>query len=530
MLKTVIVLPDGTELSSGQGAQNAIQSTSIIECVNSGAELAIGSTCSNSVEVKIFTPDGALSIQAGTEMVVYREDERGIRSKVGIFIAETPTRTTANTLKVLGYDRVSKLDKDLTAWLSGLSWDSYDINDFAEMVCAECGVPYKPNLSPAVPSMDDYAIGQFTKSAVTGRQIMKWLGEICCSFCRADADGNIEFAWYTPNDIDIKPSGDIYYFQNGLTYEDYVVAPVDTVNLRLADSEDGALWPADPNYDGFPENPNRYIITGNAILTRVIDQGTDEALTSILQRLRNVTYTPCKITVPASMNIHAGDIIRVTDKNGVTFTTYVMTKTQEGQKDTIECTGSARRDSSSATNNKSTTEKIEDMLNSMTANELFNKLTENGKVQGIYKVDNFWIINAAVISTGILRSSDGGVYIDLDTGIGNLARGVSAKLSLWDEDAAGFTRTLDEVVDEFVTEELKKMQLSTIRDYAAQFFGYNAHGEGVKIAVFKFRKTSAQPVASISFEWADGARSHKTARCLSEENGEIWEIDPMEWL
>ena len=50
MLKTVIVLPDGTELSSGQGEHNAIQSTSIIECVNSGEELTIGSTCANSIQ------------------------------------------------------------------------------------------------------------------------------------------------------------------------------------------------------------------------------------------------------------------------------------------------------------------------------------------------------------------------------------------------------------------------------------------------------------------------------------------------
>ena len=36
MLKTVIVLPDGTELSSGPGTQNASQSCTYTECVNSG--------------------------------------------------------------------------------------------------------------------------------------------------------------------------------------------------------------------------------------------------------------------------------------------------------------------------------------------------------------------------------------------------------------------------------------------------------------------------------------------------------------
>ena len=136
---------------------------------------------------------------------------------------------------------------------------------------------------------------------------------------------------------------------------------------------------------------------------------------------------------------------------------------------------------------------------------------------------------SACISTGILRSTDGGVYIDLDTGIGNLARGVSATLSGWD-DENGIFRPREEVVDEFVINELKQMQFSTIRDYAVQAFQYAEYGGGVKLSIFKYRKSSAQPWASISFEWADGTRSHKTARCLSEKNGEIWEIDPMEWL
>lgn len=433
MLKTVIVLPDGTELSSGQGEHNAIQSTSIIECVNSGTELIIGSTCANSIEVKIIAPDGTLSIQTGTEMEVYREDENGLRHKVGIFVAEMPTRVTASTLKVLGYDRVSKLDKDLTAWLAGLTGWPYTPPVFAEMVCAECGVPYKASPLPNAA----YKIKKFSKSTVTGRQLMKWLGEICCRFCRADSDGNIEFAWYAPSDFKITATGDNYYFQNGLSYEDYSVEKIQTANVRLADSDSGALWPADPEFDGFPENPNRYIITGNPILTTELDQGVDDALRIILHYLGEISYTPCKVSLPASMNVHAGDIIQITDKNGVTFTTYVMTKTQEGQKDTLECTGAQRRDSSSATNNKTQAEKdasMEEYANAAAQNavraqtgvEIFNKITENGTVQGIYQQDGKWYINgefaqvfnlvANFITSGRLQSKSQKTYFDLDSG------------------------------------------------------------------------------------------------------------------
>jgi ABC-type transporter Mla subunit MlaD len=50
----------------------------------------------------------------------------------------------------------------------------------------------------------------------------------------------------------------------------------------------------------------------------------------------------------ASLGVRAGDIAPVTDANGNTITTYVMTRTTSGQRDTLESTGSARRDSVTA--------------------------------------------------------------------------------------------------------------------------------------------------------------------------------------
>ena len=47
----------------------------------------------------------------------------------------------------------------------------------------------------------------------------------------------------------------------------------------------------------------------------------------------------------------AGDVVQLTDKNGNTFPLYVMTKVQTSQQDTLECGGSPRRGSSTATNN-----------------------------------------------------------------------------------------------------------------------------------------------------------------------------------
>ena len=117
---------------------------------------------------------------------------------------EKPTRPSANTMKITGYDRVSKLDKDLTAWLSGLAGWPYTLTTFAGMVCSACGLTFKAS---AVPN-GDFLIYQFNRTSVTGRQLMQWLGEICARFCRATADGEIEFAWYTDSGKTISPNGE----------------------------------------------------------------------------------------------------------------------------------------------------------------------------------------------------------------------------------------------------------------------------------------------------------------------------------
>ena len=455
MLKTIFEITTPTQtikIPADDGKGAAIQSCTLTECVNSGEELTIGSTFACSLEATLMLVDGNLNIQAGDIVKVSKQLDNNEPTPVGSFILERPTRVTANTMKIVGYDYVSKLDKDLTAWLAGLKGWPYKLNAFAAEVCKACGLDFK---ATKVPNMD-YEIQQFSKSSVTGRQLMRWLGELCCSFCRADAEGNIEFAWYAPADVKITTDGtdgNSYYFQNGLTYENYDVAPVTAVQLRLANAENGALWPTEG-----VDVTNSYIITGNPILTSKIDQKTLlPILDNILPRLAETTYTPCTVSLPASMNIRAGNTVQITDKNNKTITAYIMTKTQTGQKDTLECTGSARRDSSSAVNNKTQQEKTVEMenyvdtattavsnqagsvlaeakdyanaaaqnaVNAQTAQEILDKLTDNGNIQGIYQQDGKWYINAEVvqivnlvadiITAGVLRSEDGSVQVDLN--------------------------------------------------------------------------------------------------------------------
>ena len=102
-----------------------------------------------------------------------------------------------------------------------------------------------------------------------------------------------------------------------------------------------------------------------------------------------------------------------------------MTKVTEGKKDTIECTGSARRDSTTNLNNKRPASQA-DAANAaknavQKAQEIF------GEKQGLYYQDGKWYINAEVVQVlnlvadaivaGVLSSNGGLTFFDLGNGL-----------------------------------------------------------------------------------------------------------------
>ena len=343
MIKTIIRLPNGTEISSGTATGNAIQSVTITESVNSATELTLGSTCANVLEAKIITSGTSTLLSAGDEITAYSENEQGQRTSVGLFIAEKPVRSSANIISLTAYDRVIKLDKDLTSWLAGLTGWPYTLYNLASMVCSECGITLK---NSSIPN-GTYQVQQFSAQGITGRKIMQWIGEAAGRFCRATTDGKIEFAWYESSSVKISPSGNNFYYQNGLSYEDYEVAPVEKVQIKLTQDDVGVVW---PNETG---DKNTYVITGNYLLTSMTEENLQPIAQTLYNSLKSVTYTPCKVKIPTGLNVKAGNTVQITDRNGKSFTTYVMTRTVSGQRETLESTGSHRRDSTSVVNNQS---------------------------------------------------------------------------------------------------------------------------------------------------------------------------------
>lgn len=367
MIKHVISLANGTEISSGSAQASAyIKNLEITRTVNRDEEITVGSVCAAEMSATLITPHGSLNVNFvdGAAIRVYSIDDNGVRKNDGLFVLQKPTRTSANTYKLVAYDNISKLDVDIAAWINGLTGWPYTLKTFAQMVCTKCGVTF---VNDSIPNGNAILIQKITIEAVTGRQLMQYMAEMCGMFCRATRTGGIQFGWYTlRNDISIAPSTGtnvIPYYSNSLNYEDYQVAPIERVVIYNADGTSISKY--DSSYSGDPEELNTYTVPNNPILTAISAAHLTLVANTIYSALSAFTYTPCTVDLFSDSDIDAGDIVNVTDVNDVTIQTVVMTVGIKGRV-RIESSGSADRRSPAVINSSS----YQQLAKQLTSDEL----------------------------------------------------------------------------------------------------------------------------------------------------------------
>ena len=350
LYQSVLRLKDGTELTGGSPG-SAVKSLTLHTAVNAGQEFTIGSAFSDYIEAEIWAdPGGSLQITAGDALTLYRQDDAGNRTKVGVFYAEKPTRTKRNSYKVTAYDTMSKLDTDFSGWLhANQAQFPKTIWQLVQLACQRAGVALA---SSSLPINGSYSVQAFYADDLTCRQIISWAAEAAGCYAHMNADGKLQFLTYTDkrSTAKITPDGasnSTAYYADSLSYEDYTVKAIEKVQIRQSDSDVGVIYPDSTTAT------NTYAVQGNLLLTT----GTEANLKSVVQNLynvlKNVTYTPCKVAVPSSSGLACGQIVHIKDARGREFDTYLMSATISSGKASFESVGSASRESSSAVNSQS---------------------------------------------------------------------------------------------------------------------------------------------------------------------------------
>ncbi len=352
MLKNLIVKSDGTEIDS-----SLILSCTLTQTLNSGQEFTIGSACTDEIEVEYLAQDDNL-IAKGDVLTLYWVNDSGTKTKVGIYYCEKPNYQglmrevsgTSMVYKVVAYDTMSKLDADFSGWLRANQVQfPKTIWQLVQLACQRAGVTLA---SSSLPINGSYSVQAFYADDLTCRQIISWAAEAAGCYAHMNADGKLQFLTYTDkrSTAKITPDGasnSTAYYADSLSYEDYTVKAIEKVQIRQSDSDVGVIYPDSTTAT------NTYAVQGNLLLTT----GTEANLKSVVQNLynvlKNVTYTPCKVSVPSSSGLACGQIVHVKDARGREFDTYLMSATISSGKASFESVGSASRESSSAVNSQS---------------------------------------------------------------------------------------------------------------------------------------------------------------------------------
>lgn len=350
MYQSVLRLKDGTELKGGE-AGSTLKALTLHTAVNAGQEFTIGSAFSDYIEAEIWAdPGGSLQITAGDALTLYRQDDAGNRTKVGVFYAEKPTRTKRNSYKVTAYDTMSKLDVDFSGWLhANQAQFPKTIWQLVQLACQRAGVALA---SSSLPINGSYSVQAFYADDLTCRQIISWAAEAAGCYAHMNADGKLQFLTYTDkrSTAKITPDGasnSTAYYADSLSYEDYTVKAIEKVQIRQSDSDVGVIYPDSTTAT------NTYAVQGNLLLTTGAEANLKSVVQNLYNVLKNVTYTPCKVSVPSSSGLACGQIVHVKDARGREFDTYLMSATISSGKASFESVGSASRESSSAVNSQS---------------------------------------------------------------------------------------------------------------------------------------------------------------------------------
>ena len=377
MLRNKLVRSDGSIIDS-----SVIISCEFSEEVNSDNNLTVGDVTSSELMVEILS---TVQVEQD-EMLTYYIIENDVETLIGQFKVERPTIASRTSVKFSAYDNVIKLERLFSDWLI-LNQNMFPMTllELVQHACAYCGVTLATTDFPHA----DLSVKAFYSDGLTSRQIISWAGAIAGRFIRANTQGEIEFAWYTDEDaiicapsgssylaqINIEDDGDgnisiasdvmevsddgdgnvsltipyvtalnvegdvtlvadkvIPYFQNGITYENYTTDYIERVRINHSESDVGVVFPPDAT-------GNCFTVSGNMIIGACSVEDVAKVAASLYNTVSSVTYTPAKIRVPRTIQIRAGDIIRMLMPTGVVLRTYAMRVSVTPSGTTVESTG-----------------------------------------------------------------------------------------------------------------------------------------------------------------------------------------------
>ena len=385
-----IVRANGTAI---QSIKNVVYTAK----VNATEDLRPGCVSSAMIEVEVYGSQ-LTAPSYGEPLTYYTVDSEGNETYIGTFYAEPSIQSRA-TYSFVAFDVVDKLNVGFAERLLAIQ-DSFPMTlaDLVSEACAVAGVTLATTNFP----MASTTIKSFYVENIKCKDILSYAAEIACRFVRCDANEQIIFDWYAlDNAHRIYPTsgssgGESYvaYKQNGLNYQNYSVTNPGCVAVKPLGTENAAYIYPDSFEAAYAEDPlgngvitlynliavddgnggislsggisdtdtgngnvemegsgsasanNALVIANNILLTNA-DSATMSAIAQHIytEMLTVPAYRPATAQLfPSENPYRAGDIAKVTDIQGVSFSMPIMSfvVTQAAAK--VEATGNESYD------------------------------------------------------------------------------------------------------------------------------------------------------------------------------------------
>lgn len=264
--------------------------------INANNDIGIGNTCASSVSFLLSKPDIHLENKEITLFQGVKIDNDIDYVQLGIFKIHRETGDGENE-KYVGYDRMySRMEN---AYFSNLSFPTTD-EAIVNEICSQADIRFSTKLAKT--HVISSYIGGYSR-----REMIGYMAALQGSNAVINANGELEFKWYTQTDYKI--DGHRYY-QGGVTFNTSKNFTVEKLSCSVQNSSDNS----------------KIVLTSGSGLTGINFENpfmTQSILDEVFGKIGGFTYRPLDVKFIGDFVIDVGDIITVT-KCGVDYIVPVM--------------------------------------------------------------------------------------------------------------------------------------------------------------------------------------------------------------
>lgn len=332
-----------------ENVQMISESLTITESVCSSQNLTFGECCASMFEITVAD---VLMDLTGKEFMATVEIG-GYEMALGIYRVDSFVREQVDRRrkKIVAYDRIMNFDIDVAAWYQGLTFP-LTLKQFRDSLCSHVGVTQVMSELP----LDGMQITKTIEpEKLDGRKVLMAICELNGCFGNFNKTGRLTYKFLGTSglfpsetlfpDEQLYPSEMTnaetlsYYKQSETHYEDYVVYPIDKVQIRQEEGDVGA---------SYGPGSNCYGIQGNYLVYGKSGQDLLSIAATLYEQVSGRLYRPCQIVGPALPWVEVGDgiICYTTDDVIETYCLQRTLKGIQGMTDTYIAKGNIEQEQS----------------------------------------------------------------------------------------------------------------------------------------------------------------------------------------